>query len=285
MNKEQLDLLLKLINKKNRNDNLSKFVFGNTLALPLTEDGEKIDINYLMGNYIGMLINILLASAYENNGNLVDEDAIAGKLVDMKQYIIETIGEKNYGCIIMMIADESKNQQNIFRVYIEFDYLNDNLYFEITTKDKVIQLTCDNYNNVDFYSIVTDRDSQVINLDGNSVIPQSVEPQPSSRNLILNMSNKNYVAILNNDNVIITLNDDRISQLINDGIDNDNIEISLVVRCNTDVSLSFDGFHYMLEENSSCGLQANCCYNIIIKRVVDMYLIKIDKYISISSPS
>ena len=278
MNKEQLDLLLKLINKKNRNDNLSKFVFGNTLALPLTEDGEKIDINYLMGNYIGMLINILLASAYENNGNLVDEDAIAGKLVDMKQYIIETIGEKNYGCIIMMIADESKNQQNIFRVYIEFDYLNDNLYFEITTKDKVIQLTCDNYNNVDFYSIVTDRDSQVINLDGNSVIPQSVEPQPSSRNLILNMSNKNYVAILNNDNVIITLNDDRISQLINDGIDNDNIEISLVVRCNTDVSLSFDGFHYMLEENSSCGLQANCCYNIIIKRVVDMYLIKIDKY-------
>ena len=285
MNKEQLDLLLKLINKKNRNDNLSKFVFGNTLALPLTEDGEKIDINYLMGNYIGMLINILLASAYENNGNLVDEDAIAGKLVDMKQYIIETIGEKNYGCIIMMIADESKNQQNIFRVYIEFDYLNDNLYFEITTKDKVIQLTCDNYNNVDFYSIVTDRDSQVINLDGNSVIPQSVEPQPSSRNLILNMSNKNYIAILNNDNVIITLNDDRISQLINDGIDNDNIEISLVVRCNTDVSLSFDGFHYMLEENSSCGLQANCCYNIIIKRVVDMYLIKIDKYISISSPS
>ena len=41
----------------------------------------------------------------------------------------------------------------------------------------------------------------------------------------------------------------------------------------------------MLEENSSCGLQANCCYNIIIKRVVDMYLIKIDKYISTSLPS
>lgn len=286
MNKEQLDLLLKLINKNIRSDNLSKFTFGNTLVLPLTEDSEKIDINYLMSNYIGMLINMLLASAYQNNGNLVDEDAIVGKLVDIKQYIIETIGEKNYESIIMMIADESKNQQNIFRVYIEFDYLNDNLYFEITTKDKVIQLTCDYYNNnVDFHSIVTDRDSQVINLDGNSVVPQSVEPQPSSRYLTLNMSNKNYIATLNNNNVIITLNDDRISQLINDGIDNDNIEISLVVRCNTDVSLSFDGFHYMLEENSSCGLQANCCYNIIIKRVVDMYLIKIDKYISTSLPS
>ena len=281
MNKEQLDLLLKLINKKNRNDNLSKFVFGNTLALPLTEDGEKIDINYLMGNYIGMLINILLASAYENNGNLVDEDAIAGKLVDMKQYIIETIGEKNYGCIIMMIADESKNQQNIFRVYIEFDYLNDNLYFEITTKDKVIQLTCDNYNNVDFYSIVTDRDSQVINLDGNSVIPQSVEPQPSSRNLILNMSNKNYIAILNNDNVIITLNDDRISS--HKKIDN--IEINLLVNCKKNVSLSFDGLSYMLEENSSCYLQANCCYNIIMKCALGICFIKIDKYIPTSLPS
>ena len=281
MNKEQLDLLLKLINKNIRNDNLSKFVFGNTLALPLTEDGEKIDINYLMGNYIGMLVNISLASAYENNGNLVDEDAIAGKLVDMKQYIIETIGEKNYGCIIMMIADESKNQQNIFRVYISFDYLNDNLYFELTTKDKVIQLTCDNYNNVDFYSIVTDRDSQVINLDGNSVIPQSVEPQPSSRNLILNMSNKNYVAILNNDNVIITLNDDRISS--HKKIDN--IEINLLVNCKKNVSLSFDGLSYMLEENSSCNLQANCCYNIIMKCALGICFIKIDKYIPISLPS
>ena len=168
----------------------------------------------------------------------------------------------------------------------ELNYLNDNLYFEITTKDKVIQLTCDYYNNnVDFRSIVTDRDSRVINLDGNSVVPQSVEPQPSSRYLTLNMSNKNYIAILNNNNVIITLNDDRISQLINDGIDNDNIEISLVVRCNTDVSLSFDGFPYMLEENSSLGLQVNCYYNIIIKRAIDTYLIKIDKYISTSLPS
>lgn len=284
MNKEQLDLLLKLINKNIRSNNLSKFVFGNTLVLPLTEDSEKIDINYLMNNYIGMLINMSLASAYENNGNLVDEDAIAGKLVDTKQYIIETIGKKNYECIIMMIADESKNQQNIFRVYIDFDYLNDNLYFELTTKDKVIQLSCVfNYNNVEFHSIVTDRDSQVINLDSNSVVPQSVETQPSSRYLTLNMSNKNYIAILNNNNVIIKLNDDRIS--IDGGIDNDNIEISLVVNCNTNVSLSFDGFHYMLEENSSLGLQANCCYNIIIKRVVDMYLIKIDKYISTSLPS
>ena len=286
MNKEQLDLLLKLINKNIRSNNLSKFTFGNTLVLPLTEDSEKIDINYLLNNYIGMLINMSLESAYQNNGNLVDEEAVANKLIDMKQYIIETIGKKNYECIIMMIADESKNQQNIFRVYISFDYSNDNLYFELTTKDKVIQLTCEfNYNNnVNFHSIVTDRDSQVINLDGNSVVPQSVEPQPSSRNLILNMSNKNYIATLNNNNVIITLNDDRISQsLIDGGIDNDNIEISLVVRCNKDVSLSFDGFHYMLEENSSLGLQANCCYNIIIKRVVDMYFIKIDKYISTST--
>lgn len=281
MNKEQLELLLKLINKNIKN--LSKFVFGNTLVLPLTEDSEKIDINYLMNNYIGMLINISLEGAYKNNGNLVDEEAVANKLVDIKQYIIETIGEKNYECIIMMIADESKNQQNIFRVYISFDYLNNNLFFEITTKDKVIFLGCDfNYNSVDFYSIVTDRDSQVINLD-NSVAPKSVDPQSSSRYLTLNMSNKNYIAILNNNNVIIKLNDDRISQsLIDGGIDNDNIEISLVVRCNTDVSLSFDGFHYMLEENSSLGLQANCCYNIIIKRVVNMYLIKIDKYISTS---
>ena len=30
MNKEQLDLLLKLINKKIRSENLSKFTFGNT---------------------------------------------------------------------------------------------------------------------------------------------------------------------------------------------------------------------------------------------------------------
>lgn len=280
MNKEQLDLLLKLINKNIRSDNLSKFTFGNTLVLPLTEDSEKIDINYLMSNYIGMLINMLLASAYQNNGNLVDEDAIVGKLVDIKQYIIETIGEKNYESIIMMIADESKNQQNIFRVYIEFDYLNDNLYFEITTKDKVIQLTCDYYNNnVDFRSIVTDRDSQVINLDGNSVVPQSVEPQPSSRNLPLNMSNKNYVATLNSD-ATIELIDDRI---FIPSIDNDNIEISLVVKCNTNVLLSFSGsgFSYMLEENSSCNLQANYCYNIIIKRGVDAYLIKIDKYIAL----
>ena len=280
MNKEQLDLLLKLINKNIRSDNLSKFVFGDMLVLPLTEDSEKIDINYLLGNYIGILINISLASAYQNNGNLVDEEATVGKLVDMKQYIIETIGDKDYKCIIMMIPDETKNQQNIFRIYIDFDYLNDNLYFELTTKDKVIQLSCVfNYNNnVNFHSIVTDRDSQVINLDGNSIVPQSVEPQPSSRYLTLNMSNKNYIAILNNNNVIIKLNDDRISQLINDGIDNDNIEISLVVRCNTDVSLSFDGLSYMLEENSSCNLQANCCYNIIMKRVRNIYLIKIDKY-------
>ena len=284
MNKEQLDLLLKLINKKIRSENLSKFVSGDMLVLPLTEDSEKIDVNYLMDNYIGMFVGMLLASAYKNNGNLtISENAIAGKLIEIKQYIIETIGDKDYKCIIMIIADELKNQQNIFRVYINFDYLSNYLYFELTTKDKVIIL--DYYDNVDFRSIVTDRDSQVINLDGNSVVPQSVEPQSSSRYLTLNMSNKNYIAILNNNNVIITLNDDRISQLINDGIDNDNIEINLVVRCNTDVSLSFDGFHYMLEENSSCGLQANCCYNIIIKRVVDMYLIKIDKYISTSLPS
>ena len=278
MNKEQLELLLKLINKNIRSENLSKFVFGNTLVLPLTEDSEKIDINYLMRNYIGMLINISLASAYENNDNLVDEEAVANKVIDMKQYIIETIGEKNYECIIMMIADESKNQQNIFRVYINFDYLNDNLYFELTTKDKVIQLTCDFYNNnVNFHSIVTDRDSQVINLDGNSVIPQSVETQLSSRYLPLNMSNKNYVATLNSD-ATIELIDDRIFM---PSIDNDNIEISLVVKCNTDVLLSFSGFSYMLEENSSCNLQANYCYNIIIKRGVDAYLIKIDKYIYI----
>ena len=236
-----------------------------------------------MNNYINMFVDMLLASAYQNNGNLtVPEDAIAGKLIEIKQYIIETIGEKDYGCIIMMIPDESKNQQNIFRIYISFNYLNDNLYFELTTKDKVIIL--DYYDNVDFRSIVTDRDSQVINLDGNSVVPQSVETQSSSRYLTLNMSNKNYIATLNNNNVIIKLNDDRISQsLINDGIDNDNIEISLVVNCNTNVSLSFSEFSYMLEENSSCNLQANCCYNIIIKRVVDMYLIKIDKYMSLPS--
>lgn len=285
MNKEQLDLLLKLINKKIKSENLSKFTFGNTLVLPLTEDSEKIDINYLMNNYIGMLINMLLASAYENNGNLVDEDAIAGKLVDIKQYITETIGKKNYECIIMMIADESKNQQNIFRVYISFDYSNDNLYFELTTKDKVIQLTCEfNYNNnVDFRSIVTDRDSQVINLDGNSVVPQSVETQSSSRYLPLNMSNKNYVATLNSD-ATIELIDDRIFTPSID-IDNDNIEISLVVKCNTDVLLSFrsSGFSYMLEENSSPSLQANRCYNIIIKRGVDAYLIKIDKYTPLPS--
>ena len=284
MNKEQLDLLLKLINKKIRSENLSKFTFGNTLVLPLTEDSEKIDIVYLMNNYINMFVDMLLASAYQNNGNLtVPEEAVANKLIEIKQYIIETIGDKNYKCIIMMISDETKNQQNIFRIYIDFDYLNDNLYFELTTKDKVIIL--DYYDNVDFRSIVTDRDSRVINLDGNSVVPQSVEPQSSSRYLTLNMSNKNYIAILNNNNVIITLNDDRISQLINDGIDNDNIEISLVVRCNTDVSLSFDGFPYMLEENSSLGLQVNCYYNIIIKRAIDTYLIKIDKYISTSLPS
>ena len=283
MNKEQLDLLLKLINKKIRSENLSKFTFGNTLVLPLTEDSEKIDIVYLMNNYINMFVDMLLASAYQNNGNLtVPEDAIAGKLIEIKQYIIETIGEKDYGCIIMMIPDESKNQQNIFRIYISFNYLNDNLYFELTTKDKVIIL--DYYDNVDFRSIVTDRDSQVVNLDSNSVVPQSVETQPSSRYLTLNMSNKNYIATLNNNNVIIKLNDDRISQsLINDGIDNDNIEISLVVNCNTNVSLSFSEFSYMLEENSSCNLQADCCYNIIIKRVVDMYLIKIDKYMSLPS--
>lgn len=280
MNKEQLDLFIKLINKKIRSENLSEFTFGNTLVLPLTEDSEKIDINYLMNNYIGMLINMLLASAYENNGNLVDEDAIAGKLVDIKQCITETIGDKDYKCIIMLIDDESKNEQNIFRVYISFDYLNDDLYFELTTKDKVIQLTCEfNYNNnIDFRSIVTDRDSQVINLDGNSVVPQSVETQSSSRYLPLNMSNKNYVATLNSD-ATIELIDDRI---FIPSIDNDNIEISLVVKCNTNVLLSFSGsgFSYMLEENSSCNLQANYCYNIIIKRGVDAYLIKIDKYIT-----
>ena len=284
MNKEQLELLLKLINKNIRSENLSKFTFGDMSVLPLTEDSEKIDINYLMSNYIGMLINISLASAYENNDNLVDEEAVANKVIDMKQYIIETIGEKNYECIIMMIADESKNQQNIFRVYINFDYLNDNLYFELTTKDKVIQLTCDFYNNnVNFHSIVTDRDSQVINLDGNSVVPQSVEPQPSSRNLILNMSNKNYVAILNNDNVIITLNDDRIPSQMVEKIDN--IEINLLVNCKKNVSLSFDGLSYMLEENSSCNLQANCCYNIIMKCALGICFIKIDKYIPTSLPS
>lgn len=281
MNKEQLDLLLKLINKKIRSENLSKFVFGDMLVLPLTEDSEKIDINYLLSNYIGMFVNMLLASAYQNNGNLtVPEDAIAGKLVEIKQYIIETIGEKDYKCIMMMIPDEVKNEQNIFRVYISFDYLSDNLYFEITTKDKVIIL--DYYDNVDFRSIVTDRDSQVINLDGNSVDPQSVETQSSSRYLPLNMSNKNYVATLNSD-AIIELIDDRI---FIPSIDNDNIEISLVVKCNTDVLLSFSGFSYMLEENSSCNLQSNYCYNIIIKRVCNMrnmYLIKIDKYIALES--
>lgn len=224
-----------------------------------------------------------LASAYQNNGNLVDEEAVANKLVDIKQYIIETIGKKNYKCIIMMIADESKNQQNIFRVYISFDYSNDNLYFEITTKDKVIIIILDYYDNVDFHSIVTDRDSQVINLDGNSVIPQSVETQSSSRYLPLNMSNKNYVATLNSD-ATIELIDDRIFTPSID-IDNDNIEISLVVKCNTDVLLSFrsSGFSYMLEENSSPSLQANRCYNIIIKRGVDAYLIKIDKYTPLPS--
>lgn len=279
MNKEQLDLFIKLINKKIRSKNLSKFVFGDMLVLPLTEDSEKIDINYLLNNYIGELVNMLLASAYENNGNLVDEDAIAGKLVDIKQYITETIGDKDYKCIIMLITDESKNQQNIFRVYISFDYLSDNLHFEITTKDKVIIL--DYYDNVNFHSIVT-RDSQVINLDGNGVIPQSVETQSSSRYLPLNMSNKNYVATLNSD-ATIELIDDRI---FTPSIDiNDNIEISLVVKCNTDVLLSFrsSGFSYMLEENSSPSLQANRCYNIIIKRGVDAYLIKIDKYTPLSS--
>lgn len=280
MNKEQLELLLKLINKNIRSDNLSKFAFADMLVLPLTEDSEKIDVNYILSNYIGMLINISLSSAYENNGNLVDEEAVANKVIDMKQYITETIGDKDYKCIMMMIPDEAKNQQNIFRVYISFDYLGNILYFELTTKDKVIQLTCDfNYNNVDFCSIVTDRDSQVINLDGNSVVPQSVEPQPSSRNLILNMSNKNYVAILNNDNVIITLNDDRISS--HEKIDN--IEINLLVNCKKNVSLSFDGFSYMLEENSSCNLQANCCYNIIMKCALGICLIKIDKYTHLPS--
>lgn len=280
MNKEQLDLFIKLINKKIRSKNLSKFVFGDMLVLPLTEDSEKIDINYLLNNYIGELSNMLLASAYENNGNLVDEDAIAGKLVDIKQYITETIGDKDYKCIIMLITDESKNQQNIFRVYISFDYLSDNLHFEITTKDKVIIL--DYYDNVNFHSIVT-RDSQVINLDGNGVIPQSVETQSSSRYLPLNMSNKNYVATLNSD-ATIELIDDRIFTPSID-IDNDNIEISLVVKCNTDVLLSFrsSGFSYMLEENSSPSLQANRCYNIIIKRGVDAYLIKIDKYTPLPS--
>ena len=228
MNKEQLDLLLKLINKKIRSENLSKFTFGNTLVLPLTEDSEKIDIVYLMNNYINMFVDMLLASAYQNNGNLtVPEDAIAGKLIEIKQYIIETIGEKDYKCIIMMIPDIVKYEQNILRLYISFDYLNDDLYFELTTKDKVILLDYNFDNNVEFHSVVTDRDSQVINLDGNSVVPQSVEPQPSSRYLTLNMSNKNYIATLNNNNVIIKLNHDRISQsLINDGIDNANIEIS-----------------------------------------------------------
>ena len=285
MNKEQLDLLLKLINKNIRSDNLGKFAFGNTLVLPLTEDSEKIDIVYFVNNYINMFVDMLLASAYQNNGNLtVPEEAVANKLIEIKQYIIETIGDKNYKCIIMMISDETKNQQNIFRIYIDFDYLNDNLYFELTTKDKVIQLTCDfNYNNVDFCSIVTDRDSQVINLDGNSVVPQSVEPQPSSRNLILNMSNKNYVAILNNDNVIITLNDDRIPSQMVEKIDN--IEINLLVNCKKNVSLSFDGLSYMLEENSSCNLQANCCYNIIMKYTLGICFIKIDKYTPTSLPS
>lgn len=279
MNKEQLDLLLKLINKKIRSENLSKFVFGDMLVLPLTEDSEKIDINYLLSNYIDMFVNMLLASAYQNNGNLtVPEDAIAGKLVEIKQYIIETIGEKDYKCIMMIIPDKVKNEQNIFRVYISFDYLNDDLYFELTTKDKVIRLICDFGNDVDFRSIVTDRDSQVINLDDNSVVPQSVETQSSSRYLPLNMSNKNYVATLNSD-ATIELIDDRIFM---PSIDNDNIEISLVVKCNTNVSLSFSGsgFSYMLEENSSCNLQADYCYNIIIKRGVDAYLIKIDKYIT-----
>lgn len=279
MNKEQLELLLKLINKNIRSNNLSKFVFADTLVLPLTEDSEKIDIGYLISNYIDELISISLESAYQNNGNLVNEEAVANKLIDMKQYIIETIGDKDYKCILMSIPDETKNQHNIFRIYISFDYLSDNLYFELTTKDKVIIL--DYYDNVDFRSIVTDRDSQVINLDGNSVVPQSVETQSSSRYLPLNMSNKNYVATLNSD-ATIELIDDRI---FIPSIDNDNIEISLVVKCNTNVLLSFSGsgFSYMLEENSSCNLQANYCYNIIIKRGVDAYLIKIDKYIALES--
>ena len=279
MNKEQLELLLKLINKNIRSENLSKFVFADTLVLPLTEDSEKIDIGYLISNYIDELISISLESAYQNNGNLVNEEAVANKLIDMKQYIIETIGDKDYKCILMSIPDETKNQHNIFRIYISFDYLSDNLYFELTTKDKVIIL--DYYDNVDFRSIVTDRDSQVINLDGNSVVPQSVETQSSSRYLPLNMSNKNYVATLNSD-ATIELIDDRI---FIPSIDNDNIEISLVVKCNTNVLLSFSGsgFSYMLEENSSCNLQANYCYNIIIKRGVDAYLIKIDKYIALES--
>ena len=279
MNKEQLELLLKLINKNIRSNNLSKFVFADTLVLPLTEDSEKIDIGYLISNYIDELISIALESAYQNNGNLVNEEAVANKLIDMKQYIIETIGDKDYKCILMSIPDETKNQHNIFRIYISFDYLSDNLYFELITKDKVIIL--DYYDNVDFRSIVTDRDSQVINLDGNSVVPQSVETQSSSRYLPLNMSNKNYVATLNSD-ATIELIDDRI---FIPSIDNDNIEISLVVKCNTNVLLSFSGsgFSYMLEENSSCNLQANYCYNIIIKRGVDAYLIKIDKYIALES--
>ena len=224
MNKEQLDLLLKLINKKIRSENLSKFTFADTLVLPLTEDSEKIDIGYLISNYIDELISISLESAYQNNGNLVNEEAVANKLIDMKQYIIETIGDKDYKCIIMLIPDETKNQHNIFRIYISFDYLSDNLYFELATKDKVIIL--DYYANVDFRSIVTDRDYQVINLDGNSVVPQSVETQSSSRYLPLNMSNKNYVATLNSD-ATIELIDDRI---FIPSIDNDNIEISLVVN-------------------------------------------------------
>ena len=283
MNKEQLELLLKLINKNIRSDNLSKFVFGDMLVLPLTEDGEKIDINYLMENYINMFVDMLLASAYQNNGNLtVPENAIAPKLIEIKQYIIETIGDKDYKCIMMDIPNEAKNQHNIFRVYINFDYLSNYLYFEITTKDKIIFLGYDfNYNDVNFYSITTDRDSQVINLDGNSVVPQSVEPQPSSRYLTLNISNKNYIAILNNDNVIITLNDDRISSQMVEKIDN--IEINLLVNCKKNVSLSFDGLSYMLEENSSCNLQANCCYNIIMKCVLGICLIKIDKYMSLPS--
>ena len=283
MNKEQLELLLKLINKNIRSNNLSKFTFGNTLVLPLTEDSEKIDIVYLMNNYINMFVDMLLASAYQNNGNLtVPENAIAPKLIEIKQYIIETIGDKDYKCIMMDIPNEAKNQHNIFRVYINFDYLSNYLYFEITTKDKIIFLGYDfNYNDVNFYSITTDRDSQVINLDGNSVVPQSVEPQPSSRYLTLNISNKNYIAILNNDNVIITLNDDRIPSQMVEKIDN--IEINLLVNCKKNVSLSFDGLSYMLEENSSCNLQANCCYNIIMKCVLGICLIKIDKYMSLPS--
>ena len=281
MNKEQLELLLKLINKNIRSNNLSKFMFADTLVLPLTEDSEKIYIDYLISNYIEELISISLESAYQNNGNLVNEEAVANKLIDMKQYIIETIGDKDYKCILMSIPDETKNQHNIFRIYISFDYLSDDLYFELTTKDKVIRLGCDFGNDVEFHSIVTNRDSQIINLDDNSVVPQSVETQSSSRYLPLNMSNKNYVATLNSD-ATIELIDDRIFM---PSIDNDNIEISLVVKCNTNVLLSFSGsgFSYMLEENSSCNLQANYCYNIIIKRGVDAYLIKIDKYIALES--